>query len=66
MAVILEFEKGLVDVYNGYACTTAMCSNNLEGKKWFVQNYMNYIARYNETFDYIIFDYFYSDYTYNL
>ena len=65
MAVILEFEKGLVDVYNGYACTTAMCSNNLEGKKWFVQNYMNYIARYNETFDYIIFDYFYSDYTYN-
>lgn len=65
MAAILEFQKGIIDVYNGYACTTGVCSNNLEGKKWLVQNYLNYIARYNDRFDYVTFDYFYSDFTFN-
>lgn len=65
MVKILEFQKGLVDVYNGYACTTSICMNNPEGKKWLVQNYLNYITRYNDSFDYVTSDYFYSDITYN-
>ena len=37
MVKILEFQKGLVDVYNGYACTTSICMNNPGREKngWF-------------------------------
>lgn len=65
MVKILEYQKGLIDVYNGYACTTSFCVKNDEAKKWFIQNYINYITRYNSKNEYVFSDYFYSDFTYN-
>lgn len=65
MVNILEYQKGLIDVYNGYACTTSFCKKNEEAEKWFIQNYINYITRYNDKYEYIFSDYFYSDFTYN-
>ena len=65
MRNILPIENGLIDVYNGYACTTGICIQHPAGIEWLVQNYVNYMVTYNESFDYVIFDYFYEDTIYN-
>lgn len=65
MKKILDLQKCIIDVYNGYACTTSIILGKNEGRNWFVQNYLNYMVSYNENYDYVICDYFYSDIFYN-
>ena len=65
MRLVLNIQNSVVDVFNGYACTTSICIDKTDGRKWFVQNYLNYLTIYNENYDFSISDYFYSDYTYN-
>ncbi len=65
MKKVLDLQECIVDVYNGYACTTSIILENNAGRNWFVQNYLNYMVSYNEDYDYVIFDYFYSDTFFN-
>jgi len=65
MVKLLEMQESLIDVFTGYACTIPIFINKPEGKKWFIQNYLNYMITYDEKYDHVVSDYFYSDFTYN-
>lgn len=57
MKKILGLCDPVIDVYTGYACMNSMLLNDEKGVGWFVQNYIQTAAFYNEALDFCYTDY---------